>query len=108
MDQLASTTRAVTGWDVTVEELLELGERRVNMLRAFNAREGIGREQDTLPEKTFRKALKGGPTDGVNVDREEWQEMMDHYYRLSEWDLATGKPTLEKLESLGIGWVMDQ
>jgi aldehyde:ferredoxin oxidoreductase len=107
MEQLCLTINAVTGWDVTVDELLELGERRVNLLRAFNAREGIGREQDTLPEKMFKKALKGGRTDGVKIDREEWQEMMDHYYRLSEWDLTTGNPTQEKLESLGIGWVME-
>lgn len=107
MEQLSLTINAITGWDVTVDELLELGERRVNLLRAFNAREGIGREQDTLPKKMFKKALKGGRTDGVKIDREEWQEMMDHYYRLSEWDLTTGNPTQEKLESLGIGWVME-
>ncbi|MDK1118925.1 MAG: aldehyde ferredoxin oxidoreductase C-terminal domain-containing protein, partial [Anaerolineae bacterium] len=92
---------------VTMDELLELGERRVNMLRAFNAREGIGREQDTLPEKMFKKALKGGRTDNVKVDRAEWKGMMDTYYRLSEWDLTTGNPSQDKLESLGIGWVMN-
>ena len=106
MEQLRSTINAVTGWDVTVEELLELGERRVNMLRAFNAREGVDREKDALPEKMFKKALKGGATNGVKVDRQEWKEMMDHYYRLSEWDLTTGNPTPEKLENLGIGWVL--
>lgn len=107
MEQLSLTINAVTGWDVTVDELQELGERRVNLLRAFNAREGIGREQDTLPEKMFKKALKGGATNDVKIDRQEWEEMMDHYYRLSEWDLTTGNPTQEKLESLGIGWVME-
>jgi aldehyde:ferredoxin oxidoreductase len=106
MDQLLSAINAVTGWDVTMDELLELGERRVNMLRAFNAREGIDREQDTLPEKMFKKALKGGVTNDVKVNRQEWKEMMDHYYRLSEWDVATGNPTQEKLERLGIGWIM--
>ncbi len=107
MEQLSLTINAVTGWDVTVDELQELGERRVNLLRAFNAREGIGREQDTLPEKMFKKALKGGPTNDVKIDRQEWEEMMDHYYRFSDWDLTTGNPTLEKLESLGIGWIME-
>ncbi len=107
MEQLSLTINAVTGWDVTVDELQELGERRVNLLRAFNAREGIGREQDTLPEKMFKKALKGGPTNDVKIDRQEWEEMMDHYYRLSEWDLTTGNPSQEKLDSLGIGWVME-
>ncbi|MEK6223093.1 MAG: aldehyde:ferredoxin oxidoreductase, partial [Chloroflexota bacterium] len=107
MEQLKDTINAVTGWEVTVDEIQELGERRVNLLRAFNAREGIGREQDTLPEKMFKKALKGGPTDGIKIDREEWGEMMNHYYRLSEWDQTTGNPTQEKLDSLGIGWVTE-
>ena len=39
-DQLVELVRTVTGWDVTIEELLLVGERRLNMLRAFNAREG--------------------------------------------------------------------
>ena len=33
--------KAVTGWDVTLDELMKLGERRINMMRAFNAREGF-------------------------------------------------------------------
>ncbi|MHB1415629.1 MAG: aldehyde ferredoxin oxidoreductase family protein, partial [Chloroflexota bacterium] len=32
--------KAVTGWDVTLDDLLEAGERRINMMRLFNAREG--------------------------------------------------------------------
>jgi aldehyde:ferredoxin oxidoreductase len=107
MEQLVGTINAVTGWDVTIDEIMEVGERRVNLLRAYNAREGIGREQDTLPEKMFKKALKGGRTDGVKVEREEWEEMMDHYYRLSEWDISSGNPTKKKLESLGIEWALD-
>ncbi len=106
MNQLLRTINAITGWDVSMKELQELGERRVNMMRAFNAREGIGRENDTLSEKMFKKGLKGGRTDGVKIDYEEWSEMMDHYYRLSGWDVETGNPSHEKLESLGIGWVM--
>jgi aldehyde:ferredoxin oxidoreductase len=107
MEQLAVAINTITGWDVTLDEIMELGERRVNLLRAYNAREGIGREQDTLPEKMFKKALKGGRTDGVTVDKGEWQEMMNHYYLLSEWDLSTGNPSQQKLESLGIGWALD-
>lgn len=44
---------AVTGWYVNIEELLTVGERRLNMMRAFNAAEGINRNQDKLPEKFF-------------------------------------------------------
>ena len=32
-------------------ELMRLGERRLNLLRAYNAREGFDRTADTLPKK---------------------------------------------------------
>lgn len=105
MEQMAEIVSAVTGWDVTVEELQRLGERRVNMLRAFNAREGIGKDQDTLPEKMFKKALKGGKSDGRIIDRDEWLANRDVYYRMAGWDAETGNPTGETLERLGLGWL---
>ncbi len=105
MQQLADAVNAVTGWDVTVDELLELGERRVNLLRAFNAREGIDKEQDTLPEKMFKKGLKGGKSDGRKIDRQEWLAHRDIYYRMAGWDVETGNPTPQTLEKLGLGWL---
>ena len=74
------------------------------MLRAFNAREGIGREADALPSKFF-KPLSGGPTDGVAVGEEEFQQALEIYYGMAGWDVATGIPTEGKLEELGIGWI---
>ena len=44
MEQLSQAVELITGWKVDVEELQLLGERRLNMLRAFNAREGIDRQ----------------------------------------------------------------
>jgi aldehyde:ferredoxin oxidoreductase len=105
-DQLAQTVQAVTGWDVTIEELLLVGERRLNMLRAFNAREGLTREDDKLPKK-MAKALKGGPSDGFNFTPEELEEAKDTYYALAGWDVATGTPTPEKLTALGLGWLVN-
>ncbi|MBE7551199.1 MAG: aldehyde ferredoxin oxidoreductase family protein [Anaerolineales bacterium] len=98
----------VTGWDVTIDELQQVGERRLNMLRAFNAREGIDREHDKLAEKMFKKALKGGPSDGIAVDRAQFEAALDEYYLQNEWDVETGAPTRHKLEALELGWVADQ
>ena len=50
--------QAVTGWDVTLEELMMVGKRRLNMLRAFNAREGFTRKDDRLPKKFFKGAAR--------------------------------------------------
>jgi aldehyde:ferredoxin oxidoreductase len=106
--ELRDMIHYVTGWDVTIEELLQVGERRLNMMRAFNAREGIDREQDKLPEKMFKKALKGGASDGVSLERDQFEAALDEYYRQNDWDVETGIPTRYKLEELGLSWVADE
>ena len=91
---------------MTISELQQLGERRINLLRAFNAREGIGRDQDTIPKK-LTQPLKGGKSDGVFVTVEEVERAKDTYYAMAGWDASTGQPQRAKLEELGIGWVAD-
>jgi len=103
-NQLAEAVRHITGWDVTVDELLKVGERRLNMLRAFNAREGLGREYDMLP-KMLSKALVGGESDGNSIDMEEVEEAKNWYYEMAGWDVKTGNPSKAKLEELGLGWI---
>jgi aldehyde:ferredoxin oxidoreductase len=103
--QIVQLVRAATGWDVNIAELLQIGERRLNMMRAFNAREGAGAETDRLPPK-LREPLQGGPSDGVAVTQEEFDAARAEYYRVAGWD-ATGRPTRRKLEELALGWVAD-
>ncbi len=94
--------RAVTGWDVTLDELMAVGARRLNLMRLFNAREGFDRQQDKLPKKFF-KALKGsGPTAGVALSREQIDTAIDQYYQLAGWT-SDGIPTPETLAKLEIG-----
>ncbi len=107
MRQLGDALRAVTGWDVTVDELLRVGERRLNMMRAFNALAGFDRDDDALPEKLTRP-LKGGDTDGYFVTVDEVEKAKDLYYELAGWDNATGTPERGKLEELGLVWVADK
>jgi aldehyde:ferredoxin oxidoreductase len=97
--------RAATGWDdFNLEELLEVGERRLNMLRLLNARLGIGREADRLPDKFFRPMAGRGPTAGIALTQEELEAAKDAYYEMAGWDRATGNPTAATLERLGLGW----
>ncbi len=105
-EELVKTVNAVMGWDVDMKEILEVGERRLNMLRAFNSREGVGRESDTLPKKMFKRPLEGGRSDGYVLDEGEWEVALEDYYRLCDWDVETGHPSLRKMESLGLGWVV--
>jgi aldehyde:ferredoxin oxidoreductase len=99
--------RYATGWDATLDEVLAAGERRLQMLRAFNAREGLGKDADVLPKKLFQPLAGKGPTAGVALTAEEFERARDSYYRLAGFDPATGYPTREKLGSLGLDWVAE-
>jgi aldehyde:ferredoxin oxidoreductase len=101
----ASMINAVTGWDVTVEELLEVGERRLNLLRAFNAREGLNRKDDKLPKKFFKQLKGSGPTGGIALTQQELDHALDEYYRLAGWT-TDGIPTPATLAKLDIAWAM--
>lgn len=103
--ETAEMMQAVTGWDITIEELLEVGRRRLNLFRIFNAREGFGRKDDKLPKKFF-KALQGtGPTAGIALTHEEMDTAIDQYYKMAGWT-ADGIPTRETMETLDLAWAM--
>jgi aldehyde:ferredoxin oxidoreductase len=103
-EELAKVITAVTGIDTSVAEILEMGRRRLNMLRAYNAREGLAGGQDTLPERLFAEPLAGGISDGVALDRDEFERAKELYYDMAGWN-RDGTPTTETLESLGLGWI---
>jgi aldehyde:ferredoxin oxidoreductase len=103
VDDVVDAVRAATGWDVTVEELLEIGERAVNLARMFNVREGFTRDDDRLPDR-LHGPLEGGPLTGTSIDREAFGAAVDALYALKGWDTATGAPTPERLERLGLAW----
>jgi aldehyde:ferredoxin oxidoreductase len=105
LQQTADLVAAVTGWNVNLFELLKVGERRMNLLRAYNAREGVGREADTVPKK-LTKALEGGASDGVVVTVEEIEAAQDLYFEMVGWD-ENGLPRRAKLEELALEWVAD-
>ena len=80
----------------------------MNMLRAFNAREGLTREQDTLPKRLFKEPLKGGRSDGSVLDRAEFEAALEQYYAMAGWEVASGVPTRATLESLDLGWIANE
>jgi aldehyde:ferredoxin oxidoreductase len=86
-------------------ELMKVGERRLNMLRAFNAREGVAMDGDKAPPKLYIP-LEGGPTNGVAVTVEEVETAKALYYKMAGWD-DVGRPTRARLEELSLGWLAD-
>src|SRR5262249_16872887 len=99
--------RSGTGWDASMSELMRVGERRINLLRAFNAREGIGKAADTPPKKLFEPLAGKGPTAGVALTTEEFEHARATYYQIAGCDPATGYPTRAKLADLDLEWLVD-
>jgi aldehyde:ferredoxin oxidoreductase len=97
----ARMIRAVTGWDMSVEELERLGERVVNLERLFNVREGVRRKDDVLPWRVMHEPIPDGPSAGMHCPPDELAMMLDRYYALRGWD-ADGVPTPERLQALGL------
>ena len=85
--------------------LFKVGERIVNLERAFNVREGFGRKDDRLPDRILNEPLHtyGAPGEGEMV--REMEKFLDRYYELRGWT-ENGAPTREKLEDLGLGQIV--
>ena len=106
MDEVVESVNAATDWEVTLDDLLKLGERATNLARVFNAREGFSRKDDTLPERIF-SPLENGALEGEFFPRDEFESALTVLYDLKGWDPETGTPTRNRLEELSLGWAAD-
>jgi aldehyde:ferredoxin oxidoreductase len=91
-----------TGWDFKVENFRKTGERIYNLMRAYCIREGITREDDTLPGRLMEDPLPDGPAKGMLIDKDTLEMLKDAYFDLRGWDKETGKPTPEILSKLDL------
>jgi aldehyde:ferredoxin oxidoreductase len=91
---------AATGREISLKDFLAVGERIWNLERLFNIGAGLGRADDSLPERCYQP-IQGEASEGAVMDREKFESMLSEYYRLRGWD-EQGNPTVEKLEELGI------
>jgi aldehyde:ferredoxin oxidoreductase len=101
-DDLAKVYNAVTGIEITSEEMRTSGERINNLARLFNIREGLQRKDDTLSYKTFHNPIPDGVAKGSYISQEELDIMLDAYYEARSWS-KDGVPSAKKLEELGLG-----
>ena len=88
----------VTGWGITFDEFLKIGERIFNLKRLYNTRCGVRRYDDTLPERIMTQKR-----DDLNAPEKlpELNTMLDEYYELRGWD-KDGVPRKERLRGLGL------
>jgi aldehyde:ferredoxin oxidoreductase len=99
-DWLLEGLRTITGWDITLDELLKTGERIYDIRLAFNAREGL-KVPYNFPDRMMGKPPKQvGPRKGETLDKDE---AFNEYLVAMGVDLKTGKPGKERLIELGMG-----
>jgi len=132
VENYATLFSAVTGTQVTHEDIISMSERVYNFQRIFNLRMGYGtREHDAVPyrsvgpvtreeyesrEERYDAQLKEkvgwDPTDktiegkmeALRKYREsEYEKLKDAVYQRRGWD-RNGVPTLEKVKALGIDY----
>lgn len=92
--------RAVTGWDVTTEELIKTGERIASMRQMFNVREGINPLDFKVSGRILGQPPPAvGPLAGVTVDADS---LVREYLTVMDWDVNTARPSPTKLRELGL------
>jgi aldehyde:ferredoxin oxidoreductase len=96
-DQSLQILKAVTGWDITPEEMVTMAHRGLTLARLFNLREGFGRADDRLPPRFSDPLPKH-----AGVTREQQDKVVTDYYVEQGWDSGTGVPTTETLHTLEI------
>ena len=94
---LTQLLSAATGWSSDIVCWHRTGERIFNLKRAFNNRLGVRRGNDRLPQMVLV------PMSGGSMGRTpRMHKLLEEYYTYREWDWETGKPSRDKLISLGL------
>jgi aldehyde:ferredoxin oxidoreductase len=108
MEELLEIIRSTTGWRATWFELMQVGERSINMARIFNYREGFTSKDDTLPEVFYHNFI-GGPLDGLGaINKKDFEKALRLRYELMGWNPDNGIPNSVKLIELGLDWLIDE
>jgi aldehyde:ferredoxin oxidoreductase len=102
LKEMAEFFSAATGILVDEGEMRKIADRIWNLERAFIVREGITREDDVIRGRYMDEPIRGGSCDGLAVNREIWDKVIDEYYEINGWDKKTGIPTRFRLETLGL------
>ncbi len=104
---LADALGAATGISFDLKRMMACGERICNLQKAFNARLGLTRKDDTVPVRFLEEPISTGPRKGKHLG-EVFPRMLDEYYDAKGWNKETSLPTRSKLESLGLKWLADE
>ncbi|MBI2909040.1 MAG: hypothetical protein HYX92_15460 [Chloroflexi bacterium] len=101
-DLVAEGISLAAGWRYSREDLIELGERVLQLERSFNIRHGLTPEDDFDVSPRLLEAPRDGRAAGISIEP-HIRGMIGEYYRLMGWDEKTGRPWRSTLERSGLG-----
>jgi len=102
---LCEWINAATGWNISNDDYLVIGERIEQLRHSFNVREGLNPIRDFKPHGRVygETPLTKGPHKGITLDM---NMLARSFYREMHWDVETGKPELGNLKKLGMNEVI--
>jgi aldehyde:ferredoxin oxidoreductase len=88
---LTELIKSITGWDITMDEIVKIGMRIQTLRQSFNVREGIDMTKNKLPERA------------VGVD---YVADYKAYCKSFGWNPDNGQPLKETLSELDLDFVI--
>ena len=98
LGDMVITLNAITGWEMSVEDVMKAGERIFTLQRMLNNRYGVTSKDDTLPHRFFEPSRSGARAGQVP---EPFKESLEELYRERSWD-KEGFPMQSKIKELDI------
>ncbi len=93
---------AITGLELSNEQVWEIGEEIINMEKAFNTiYAGLTRKDDYLPDRIMNIPISDGKFKGELMHKDKFDEMLEEYYEFHGWDKKTGLQNKEVLKNKG-------
>jgi aldehyde:ferredoxin oxidoreductase len=97
-DKVTRLLQLVTGWDISVNDVVATGERIFTLMRLLNLKLGYNPKNELLPELISRPLE--GATEGHVPNIEEH---LNKWYETRGWDRESGRPPNNRVEVLGLG-----
>lgn len=89
-EQLGRMVKAVTGLDLSDDDMRAIARRATDQIRRFNLQEGLTPADDKLPKRFYTEVL---PETGKVITEEEMDLMLKEYYEVRGWD-EEGRPAV--------------
>ena len=98
-EDFAQQLSTLTGEPFDEAKVDETGRNISGLEHMLNFRLGLRAKDDTLPKRWFEEAIVAGPFSGEKIDRVQFEELKDRFYRLTGLN-AEGTPAIAWHEQL--------